>query len=286
MKGITPALIGLFLLCSSFVSTIDKPAYVIYTREGKKVSYEQMIKVLKGKKLVFFGELHDNPISHWLELELTRSLYQNGPLMLGAEMIESDNQEVLNDYLQGRIDQKGLDTLARLWNNYSTNYKPLVDFAKTHQLTFIATNVPRRYAKMVNKKGFEALDSLPVEEKSWIAPLPIPFDPELASYKKILEMMGDHGTPSMVKAQAIKDATMAYFILKNIKPNTQFLHFNGAYHSDDNEGILWYIRQQNRDISYSTISTVEQEDLSALHAGYKNKADFIIVVDSDMTKTY
>ncbi|MDZ7848538.1 MAG: hypothetical protein U5L96_18310 [Owenweeksia sp.] len=36
-------------------------------------------------------------------------------LTFGAEMWEADNQDELNLYLQDSIDQKALDTLARLW---------------------------------------------------------------------------------------------------------------------------------------------------------------------------
>ena len=99
-------------------------------------------------------------------------------------------------------------------------------------------------------------------------------------------MMGSHGTPEIVKAQAIKDATMAYFILENYEAGHTFLHFNGNYHSDFYEGILWYLKQQNQSLQYATISTVEQKDIHQLEEEYKGKADFIICVDEDMTKTY
>ena len=98
------------------------------------------------------------------------------------------------------------------------------------------------------KGGFEALDSLTAVEKEWIAPLPIPFDSELPTYKAILDMMGDHGTPELVKAQASKDATMAYFILKNYKDGHLFIHYNGAYHSNNYEGILWYLQKDRSDL--------------------------------------
>ena len=49
--------------------------------------------------------------------------------------------------------------------------------------------------------------------------------------------MGDYGTPELVMAQASKDATMAYFISENLKPNHTFIHYNGSYHSDNYEGI-------------------------------------------------
>ena len=162
----------------------------------------------------------------------------------------------------------------------------MVDFARDSSLVFVASNVPRRYASMVYRGGFEALDSLPAQEKAWIAPLPIAYDPELPGYKNILEMMGDHGSPTLVMAQAIKDATMAHFILQNYTEGSLFLHYNGAYHSNDYEGILWYLQLKRPDLDYGTISTVTQENVHKLEEENENLADFIICVDQNMTTTY
>ena len=236
--------------------------------------------------MVLFGEYHNNAISHWLELELTKDIAEKKPVVLGAEMIEADNQKQLDQYLKGEINQKQLDSTARLWSNHKTDYKPLVDFAKDNNRHFVATNIPRRYASMVSKKGFEALETLTAEEKSWIAPLPIPYDAELPGYIEMMKMMGEHASPNMPKAQAIKDATMAYFIEKNRKENAVFIHYNGTYHSDNYEGINWYLKKQNSNIQIITIATVEQKDLSKLEKEFYNKADFILVIDEDVTKTY
>lgn len=230
--------------------------------------------------------MHNNPISHWLQYEVTSELNEKRDLVLGAEMMEADNQKQLNDYLKGSIDQKALDSTARLWNNYKTDYKPLIDLAKEHDLSFIATNIPRRSARLVNKGGFEALEELSDEEKQWVSPLPFPYEAELPRYKNILDMMGDHGTPELVKAQASKDATMAHFILKNWQPEKLFVHYNGAYHSDFHEGIVWYIRQNKPEMKILTISTVEQADIRKLSSDHIGQADFIICVDENMTKTY
>lgn len=275
-----------FTLCLTF-GFAQKAPYVIYNAKGKKVSYEKMVKSLEEKDMVLFGELHNNPISHWLQYELTADLYTKKPLILGAEMVEADNQDELDAYLAGTIDYKALDTTARLWNNHKTDYAPLVDFAKDKKLAFVASNVPRRYANLVYKGGgFQALDTLTQEEKSWIAPLPIAYDPELPGYKNMLAMMGDHATPSIVMAQAIKDATMAHFILKNYKEGSLFLHYNGAYHSNDHEGIVWYLKKDRPDLQYGTISTVMQDNVHQLETENKGIADFIICVDSNMTTTY
>lgn len=283
MRSLSVLLIMLFASGTLFA---QKQGYVIYNAKGKKVSYEKMLKAVTEKDIVLFGELHNNPIAHWLQYELTVDLNEARDLILGAEMLEADNQDELDDYLAGKIDAKMLDSLARLWPNYKTDYKPLVDFAKENKLAFVASNIPRRYARMVHKKDFVALDTLPNKEKAWIAPLPIKFDPELPTYKNILTMMGPHGSTRLVKAQAIKDATMAHRILEAHKEGSIFLHYNGAYHSDQYEGILWYLMQDKPDMQYATISTVIQSDVNKLEEENKLRADFIICVDENMTTTY
>ena len=264
----------------------DKKAYQLFDKKGRKVTFDKMVQKITDSEVVLFGEFHNNPICHWLQLELTKEVAAKGDVVLGAEMIEADNQIQLNDYLSGKINQKELDSTARLWSNYKTDYKPLVDFAKAKKVPFIATNIPRRYASMVHKKGFEILEALSNEEKSWIAPQPIPYDKDLPGYTQMMTMMGDHTSPNMPKAQASKDATMAYFINKNLQPNAVFIHYNGSFHSDNFDGINWYLKKYNPEIKIITIATVEQNEVSKLETEHLNKADFILVVDEEMTKTY
>lgn len=274
------------LLHVSIVVGQNKMPYQLFDKNGKKTTYDKLIKAAEKTEVLLFGEYHDNSVVHWLQLEITKDLSEKKALVLGAEMIEADNQKQLNQYLNGEINQKAFDTLARLWNNYKTDYKPLVDFAKEQKIPFIATNVPRRYASMVFKNDFESLDALSDEEKSWIAPLPIAFDITLPGYQNMLEMMGGHAGEKMPKAQAIKDATMAHFISQNLKPQTVFIHYNGTYHSDNFEGIYWYLKKEKPNLKLLTISTVTQKDIGKLEKENHNKADFILVIDEDVTKTY
>ncbi len=282
-------ILAFLLIVSLSFSSIgqDLSPYSIFNSDGKKVKAKKMLKSLLKSDVVFYGELHNNSIAHWLELKLLQELDQQTDVSIGAEMFESDNQKALNAYLSDKINQSQLDSMARLWPNYNTDYKPLVDYAKLNNLPFIATNIPRKYASKVYREGgFEALNNLDTLEKNWIAPSPIAFDIELSQYKNMLTMMGDHGSVDMVKAQAIKDATMAHFIHLNLKENQLFYHLNGSYHSDFHQGILWYLKRLNPNLIIKTITTVEQDQLKSMHKDHLNKADFIIVVDSEMTKTY
>jgi uncharacterized iron-regulated protein len=280
----------ILLLINQHAVAQDKPTYQIFTSEGKAVEYGKMVKKIAQADVVLFGELHNNSLCHWLELQVVKDLFtKQSDMAIGMEMFEADNQLILDEYLQGIIEEKHLQSEAKVWDNYETDYRPLVEFAREHQLKVIASNIPRRYANLVYRKGIEALDSLPDRAKQWIAPLPIEVDLSLPGYKDMMEMMGGHGegnnAENLVRSQAVKDATMAYFILDAAKEGT-VLHFNGSYHSQNREGIVWYLKQANSVLKIATIHTVEQEDIETLEEEHKNTADFIICIPSDMTKTY
>jgi len=280
--------LGLGLILGMIAQAQIKSPYQLFDQKGKPISHKKMMKMLSKADMILFGELHNNAISHWLQYEVTKDLVSQRSVILGAEMFEADNQVPLNKFLSGEIDDKQLAEKARLWPNYKTDYAPLVNIAKENNLKFIATNIPRRYASKVFKGGFEALDTLSDVEKAWIAPLPVEYDSELPGYKNMLTMMGDmgHANDNFPKAQAIKDATMGYFILNSYVKGSLFIHYNGTYHSDNFEGILWYLQRKMPKLNYLTISTVTQTDIKKLDKENIGKANFIICVDENMTNTY
>lgn len=282
-------LIAVFLIGSGMKS--DKKAYQFFNVKGNDAEYKDVLKSALEADIIFFGELHNSPVCHWLEIELTKDLYAGFKerLIMGAEMFEADNQLILNEYLAGKVKEKNFEDEAKLWDNYKTDYKPLVQFAKENKVPFIATNVPRRYAALVNKSGFEGLDSLTNEALAFLPPLPVAYDPELKGYKDMIEMMGGpsaHATPNIPKAQALKDATMAYNIIKNRQEGTVFIHFNGTYHSNNFEGIVWYIRQSLPDVKIMTIASVEQDEVDELLEENLSLADFTLCIPASMGKSY
>jgi len=217
-------------LTAGFSFAQDKNAYTIFDSKGNVASYSDLVNRSAATDVVFFGELHDNPIAHWLELELAKDLFRakNGSLIMGAEMFEADNQLILDEYMSGLISMKRFEDEAKLCNNYQTDYKPLVEFAKESGVRFVATNIPRRYASAVAGGGFEVLNSFPDEARKFFAPLPVAFDPELPGYKAMMGMDNMHGagmqaSQNLPKSQALKDATMAHFIMANFKEGSTLI---------------------------------------------------------------
>jgi len=265
-----------------------KSAYLIYDANGSVIDYSDLEERALDADLIFFGELHNSAIAHWLQLELVQDLAADSSkkTAIGMEMFEADQQVLIDEYFAGLISQSSFENEARLWNNYQTDYKPVVEFARENELELIATNIPRRYASAVYGGGLPVLDDLSNEAKQWIAPLPIEVDLSLPGYQNMMEAAHGHGGDNLIYAQAVKDATMAYFILLNMGVDDRLIHLNGSYHSANREGIIWYIEETVSGYEIFTINTITADDITAVESDRLQEADVTIVVPSTMTTTY
>lgn len=281
------------VLVWSAVMLAETKNYKLYNSKLDSVDYDTMLNDIASSDVFFFGELHNSIEAHDMELRLTQDLYEKrkGKITLGAEMFESDNQLAIVEYFSDFYKTNKFESDVRLWPNYKTDYKPLVEFAKNNKLKFIATNIPRRYASMVFYGGFEALNKLSDRAREYIPPLPIDFDPELSCYKKMasmsMPMIGhDSGKKYFAEAQAVKDATMGYFISKNYRKGDKFIHYNGSFHSDDHLGIIWYLNKYRPNLKVKTLTTVLAKDINLPDKSNIGKADYILVVDETAKTSY
>lgn len=271
--------------------TEELRAYALFDDSGREITFEELIDRLAPSEVVFIGEVHNCPITHWLELKITQALHarHGKQLTLGAEMLESDIQLILDEYMQRLISPDRFGAEARLWDNYETDYHPIVFYAKEQGIPFVATNVPRRYANSVRNHGLEILDSLSEEAHRYIAPLPIPFtydEEQSQAAFGMMAMLGHGGdTRRLAEAQAVKDATMAWFISRNMNGG-KFIHFNGNYHSDFKGGIIPYLERYRPGTRVATIASVRQSEIDRLDEEQFGRADFYICVPEEMTNTY
>lgn len=267
-------------------------AYRIFDAKGKAVDFATMINAAGKADVVFFGEIHNCVMSHWMELKVLEALAdKNKHTKVGMEMLEADNQLIINEYTGGVISSDRFEDECRLWPNYSTDYEPLVYYAKSHRLPLIATNVPRRYASVVKEKGLAYLDSLSAEAKRYLPSLPIKYveNENAQSGFALMGMIGKGkgANPElMAQAQAIKDATMGWFIAKNLGKGDHMVHFNGTYHSDAGGGIIPYLQQYRPGTSTVNIRAVRQDEISKLDEDYTGLADFYICIPEDMPMSY
>jgi len=270
------------VVCMSAGAQSKLETYKIYNSKGKEVSFKKMYKDIEKSSTVFLGELHNNPISHWFYYNVIKHTFNNisKNVQVGAEMFEKDNQILIDEYFSGIISTKKFETECRIWPNYSTDYKPTLEFCKDHNIQFTATNIPRRYASAIYKQGESIINDLKDEAKAWVAPYPIPYDSTLIVYNDLQSLSG-HGGSNLAKAQAYKDATMAHAIINTKKKNHIYFHLNGNKHSESHQAILWYMSTYGDHGKTLTFHTEVNKDLS-WNEKFSTKADYILVVQQDI----
>ena len=289
MKRLIIAMVALLAFTMTWAQT--PAAYVLYDKDGKKADYAEMIKAMSKMDVVFLGEVHNCPIAHWMEKVIVEDLHaiHGKNLMLGAEMFERDNQLLLDEYLGGLISESKFKAEVKLWDNYDTDYAPIVNFAQENGLPFIATNVARRYANMVSREGYEALDKISDEAKKLVAPLPIKYidNPHVNAYFAHMMQPGMSMMPTdnLAKAQTVKDATMAWSISQTLK-NKKMVHLNGSFHSTGHAGIISYLNEYRPGLKCGVVEVVRQDDVNELGKKHKGNADYFICVPNNMTKTF
>ncbi len=282
-----------YAVCQQQTSTKEIIPFTIYNNVGKEINFEQMAKEVSKADVCLMGEFHNDPISHWLEIRLLKRLYElkGNNLIFGGEMWEKDQQDLTDEYIKHKLIT--IDTYknsSKQWQNFTTDYQQLMEFCRENKIPFYCTNIPRRYANLVSQKGDSILNKLPKRVQNYLPPLPISFnfsEKSYANFAEMLKMQGMHvmkksSTENMIKAQALKDATMAYWISQNMKKQNLFFHINGDFHSAYRSGINYYLKQYSPQSTTKIISvqyaTKEAVDYS--------KGDYNIVIANDIPKSY
>lgn len=125
-----------------------KRYYEAYKREFRgepaPSSKEILLKECLRANIVLLGDYHTFPQSQKTALRLLREIVDPGhELMLCLEMIPSSKQDALDEYMSGRLDDdeflKSID-YAAAWGFPWQNFKPLLAFAKEHNIPVIALN--------------------------------------------------------------------------------------------------------------------------------------------------
>jgi len=256
---------------------------------GGPVSFGDAIKFLGESDVILFGEFHNHAMIHWLQLKTAQKLLERSNLIIGAEFFETDDQLLLDELIAGLTPLKKFEDEAKLWPNFETDYKPLVQLAVDSQLTFVATNIPRRYASFIAQHGLDTLESFSQEALSLLPPLPMPFSMDTPGYQEVFDMMGEgHGMSSenFVKAQAVKDYTMAFNIGQSFEAGSKFLHINGNFHSKDFGGIYWYLNLLYPELQVQSIKVIQLEDMDVIEQEEFKGGDLILAVPIDFPKSY
>ncbi len=179
------------------------------------------------KKIVYVGENHDQFSNHVVQLEVIKDLHRRGKtIAVGMEMFQRPFQKVLDEYIEGKIDEseflKGTQYFKRWGFDYRL-YRPILLFARSNKIPVVALNQRQEIVDKVFRSG---LDSLSAEERKFL-PSGMDFSDEAYKerLKKVFQEHEDFGARDFnffYQAQVLWDETMAESIDEFLKVHASY----------------------------------------------------------------
>lgn len=294
----------LFIFCFfavNAVAQVTEKNYRIYSvKAAKEIVIAEIVEDMNNADVLFYGEEHNDSVTHYLEHKIFETMFQKygSSIALSMEMFERDVQPIMNEYLRSDVREKNFRKDARVWSNYK-DYRPMVEFSKLNKLDVICANAAGRYSNLAGRKGQKGLMDLPQESKKYFAPLP--YDTASGKYHEKLVGLFDQGSskkkkqPSMgesfslVMAQSLWDATMAYSIHEYFEknPTKKVFQVNGRFHSDEHFAVVTQLKKYNPKLRVLVISSGSDESFPNIDwKKFENQGDYIIITDPKVPKTY
>ena len=272
---------------------------IVAAASGRTITFAQMADDAAKADVVFFGEQHDDAETHRAELALLTAIGERRrTVVLSLEMFERDVQPLVDAYLAGGLSEADFRAQSRPWPNYETDYRPLLELAKAKHWPVVASNVPRRLASMVSRKGLAAVDTLVPTDRAYVAQQLL--CPKDQYYTNFVEVMGGgHGAASapatasaaspmsgmtdlFYEAQCIKDETMAESIVRardKAGPQSIVVHFNGSFHTDFGLGTAARVTRRVPGVKSVVVSAVPTPDPVAANAKeLLDRGQYIVIV--------
>jgi Haem-binding uptake, Tiki superfamily, ChaN len=138
-------------------------------------SLPELLHKIRSCNIIYCGDYHSLRQAQITNLELLREIVKSRKVILATELIYSDDQDVLNRYLLGEIDEEKFlrnihyeETFGFDWQNY----KPIFDFAREEKIPVLAIDCKtdneqaalsmrdREMAKIIARTHLEQADCL------------------------------------------------------------------------------------------------------------------------------
>ncbi|HSB52286.1 MAG TPA: ChaN family lipoprotein, partial [Dissulfurispiraceae bacterium] len=192
-------------------------------QDGSVISFDQMLREIRGVDLVFVGELHGYKRHQRAQLDVVRSLFESGiPVGIGLEMFRWDSQKALDDWVRGRIPP---DEFVRIYNdNWRVPwpaYRDIFTYAREKKLDLVGLNVPDEITEKVARSGFSSLT--PEELKKLPPGISCDIDQEYLDFIRTAHAAHGHkrghSFTNFCEAQMVWDKAMAWHLLEYLKSN-------------------------------------------------------------------
>jgi len=253
-----PIAIALILL----VLAIEAAAHdvIIRTRDGRSVSFSQLVEDAVKSDLVLIGEAHDDKSHHEMQLALIRALWEkNIPLAIGMETMEAGSQQQLDAWTEGRMSEENFQMVfADNWSMDWGLYREIFIFARDNRVPMLALNVPKEIVQKVSRQGFASLT--PEERKD--LPQGTTCDlrnPHTALLRKafqqnFLHLKNMNTFTYFCEAQTVRNSGMAWNIARYAEKNAdrKIVALTGTWHAIKN-AIPEQLERNGSKLGYTVI---------------------------------
>lgn len=166
---------------------------VVKTKDGRELTYGQLIDELNKVDIIAVGEQHDSVVHHQMQLQIIKSLYAyDERLGVGMEMFQRPYQSVIDKFFAGEISEaeflKQTEYDTR-WGYDWQLYRAIVVFAKRNDIPLAALNAPKELTDRVKAVGY---DNLTDDEKKQLGPIDFNVKEHREFWMELLSMI--HGT--------------------------------------------------------------------------------------------
>jgi len=225
VKRIAWVLVALFLLAVHAVYTYRHLPGELLLRvaDGARLSFAQALPDLFRARLVFVGELHDQPSHHAAQLRLVRAFHEaDRPVAVGLEMFRAESQPTLDRWVRGTLSlEEFLPAYYDNWNFPWVYYRDLFLYAREHGIPLVGLNVPEETVRQVARGGFE---SLTPEQVGQLPPIRCEVDPTYEDFiRRALGMHSPGGRAflNFCEAQLVWDTAMAVNLVRFLEDNPE-----------------------------------------------------------------
>lgn len=260
--------------------------FVVYTSNGARASVDDIVAAMARHDVVFVGEEHNDPVTHRVQALLLQRAFMDHAaartVVLSLEMFERDVQYVVDEYLDDLITESHFRSSARPWDNYETDYRPMVEFAKAHELEVVAANAPRRYVNRASRLGRDSLQALGPEAVRHLPPMPYPEASEAyqAEWDGLMGEAAAHMRGSPIDGQTLWDASMGHAVAKALarSPGGLVLHMAGGFHVENGTGTPEALQHYRPGTRALIVAARPASDPAAWDAErFEGLGDFVVV---------
>ncbi|MCP3669297.1 MAG: PDZ domain-containing protein [Gammaproteobacteria bacterium] len=120
-----------------------------------------VVSMVSSSRVIYVGETHDDYADHLTQLEIVQRLHAINPdIAIGMEQFQQPFQGVVDRYIKGDLDEKGLiretEWMER-WRFDYRLYRPILTFARKHRIPVVALNLSKEIVGKVSESGFDGL---------------------------------------------------------------------------------------------------------------------------------